>query len=274
MILQKGEIEHDMKINNVEISYGDEGAGLPVIFFHAFPLNQTMWDEQVAALREQYQVITFDWRGFGNSEIGSAEPIQMKQLAADARELLKQLGIEKAVIVGLSMGGYAALAFFKAYRNTVLALVLADTRATLDTPEARERRLQSAERAEREGAAAIADDVTPALLGKTTLESKPEIVSRVRAMVTSTSPVAIAAGQRGMAERQDSADLLAQIACPTLVIVGTEDTLTPVAEAEFTHNSIAGSKLVVIEKAGHLSNMEQPAEFNRVLLDFLGSLKM
>lgn len=261
-----------MKINDLKIDYKDEGAGVPVIFIHAFPLNQTMWDEQVAALREQYRVITLDWRGFGSSEIQNDEPLQMSQLAADARELLQRLRIEKAVIVGLSMGGYGALAFYREYRDAVLALVLADTRATLDTPEARERRYLSAEKAEREGAGVIADEVTPALLGKTTLESKPEIVSRVRAMVMATSPVAIAAGQRGMAQRQDSADLLAQINCPTLVIVGAEDTLSPVAEAEFTHNGIAGSKLVVIEKAGHLSNMEQPEEFNKALVNFLRSL--
>ncbi len=259
-------------INNFQLDYRNEGRGLPVIFFHAFPLNQTMWDEQLAAFREQYQVITFDWRGFGASEMTSDEPLQMSQLAADARALLQHLGIEKAVIVGLSMGGYAALAFYREYREMALALVLADTRATADTEEARERRLQSAAKAERQGAAAIADDVVPGLLGATTLANKPEIVSRVRAMVTATSPLAIAAGQRGMAARQDSADLLAQISCPTLIIVGAEDTLSPVAEAEFTRNGIAGAKLAVIEQAGHLANLEQPQEFNKALMEFLSSI--
>jgi pimeloyl-ACP methyl ester carboxylesterase len=261
-------------INGIELDYRDEGAGLPVIFFHAFPLNQTIWDEQVAAIRKQYRVITFDWRGFGNSTRQSDEPIQMSQLATDARELLRHLSIEKAVIVGLSMGGYAALAFYRAYPDAVLALVLADTRATLDAPEARERRFQSAEKAEREGATAIAKDVVPALLGNTALSTKPELVNRVGAMVVATSPVTIAAGQRGMAARQDSTDLLAQINCPALVIIGEEDKLSSITEAEFTRNGIAGAKLAVIERAGHLSNMEQPEEFNRVLLDFLGSLKM
>src|SRR5262249_11264212 len=154
----------------------------------------------------------------------------MSQMAADARELLKTLAIDKAAVVGLSMGGYVALAFYRKYRDAVLALVLADTRAAADTPEARERRLRSAEKAEREGAGAIADEVTPMLLGDTTLQTRPEIVNRVHAMITANSPAGIAAGQRGMAARQDSTDLLPQITCPALIIAGSEDKLSSLSE--------------------------------------------
>src|SRR5262249_6490004 len=154
----------------------------------------------------------------------------------------------------------------------VLALALADTRATADTPEARERRLRSAEKAEREGAGAIADEMTPLLLGDTTLQTKPAIVSRVHAMIAANSPSGIAAGQRGMAARQDATYLLSQITCPTLIIIGSEDKLSSIAEAEFTHQGISGSKLCVIEKAGHLSNLEQPEAFNKALMALLSSL--
>jgi len=255
--------------SGIEIDYRDEGTGLPIVFFHAFALNQTMWDEQAGALRNRFRVITLDLRGFGGSAVQN-DLSTMPEMAADARELLSALAIEKAIIVGLSMGGYVALAFYREYRDAVLALVLADTRATRDTPEARERRLLSAERAECDGASVIADEMTPMLLGDTTLATRPEIVSRVHAMIAASSPFGLAAAQRGMAERQDSTDLLAQITCPALVMVGDEDKLSSLAEAEFTHKGINGSQFCVIEKAGHLSNMEQPEAFNKALVDFVG----
>lgn len=260
-----------IKLNGIDIDYKDEGEGLPIIFIHAFALNQTMWEAQMVDLKNHYRVISLDSRGFGNSDI-TKEPSLMSRMAADMRELMRALSIDKAVLVGLSMGGYVALAFCREYPEAVRALVLADTRATADTEEARANRLRSAEKAEREGATAIADETTPKLLGKTTLETKPELVKRVHAIQASNSPVGIAAAQRGMAARQDSTDLLPKINVPTLVIVGEEDTLTPPAEAEAIHKGIAHSQLRRIERAGHLSNMEQPEAFNKALRDFFKSL--
>lgn len=260
------QIEHQ----GITINYRDEGEGAAVIFLHAFALNQTMWDEQIVSLKDNYRVISLDNRGFGKSSVveGTA---QMSDMAADVRQLLRALGIARATLVGLSMGGYIALAFCRAYPEAVRALVLADTRATADSEEARANRLRSAEKAEREGARAIADETTPKLLGKTTLEQNPALVERVHAIQASNPPAGIAAAQRGMAARRDSLDLLPQIQAPTLVIVGDEDTLTPPAEAEVIHQGIAHSQLRVIERAGHLSNMEQPEAFNAALREWLGS---
>lgn len=258
-------------INGINLDYRDQGQGIPVILIHAFALNQTMWDDQVAALKNNFRVITVDMRGFGASDVvpGTAH---MKEMAADVRELMKQLAIEKAVLVGLSMGGYVSFAFYREFKDVVRALVFADTRATADTDEARANRLRSAEKAEREGAAAIADETTPKLLGDTTLTNNPELVKRVHAMQSANAPEGIAAAQRGMAARRDATDLLSQIDCPTLVIVGTEDKLTPPAEAEVIQRGIGNAKLQIIDRSGHLSNMETPEEFNKLLLDFLGSL--
>jgi 3-oxoadipate enol-lactonase len=259
-------------INGIELHYHDEGNGLPVIFIHAFALNQTMWKEQVAKLKDGYRCISLDLRGFGHSQVRD-EPSLMNQMADDVRELMKLLEIEKAVVIGLSMGGYIALAFYRKYAESVRALVLADTRATADTDEAKANRLRSAEKALREGSSAIADETTPKLLGDTSLSDRPEIVKLVHEIQASNSPAGIAAAQRGMAARLDSTDLLARIDVSTLVIVGSEDKLTPVAEAEVIHQGIAHSRLVVIERSGHLSNMETPAEFNRVLIEFLEALR-
>ena len=249
----------------------DQGAGLPVVFIHAFPLNLTMWDEQVAALQTHCRAITLDLRGFGRSDVPPG-PCTMDQMAADVRGLMAALEIDRAVLVGLSMGGYISLALYRNYPDAVGALVLADTRASADTHAARDLRFMSAEKAERYGVSAIADDMIELLLGRTSLEKRPSIVERVRKMIEANSPQGIAAAQRGMAERRDSTYILAGIDFPTQIIVGDEDTLTPVSEAETLLAGIRGARLNVIEGAGHLSNLEQPEKFNSVLIDFINSL--
>jgi 3-oxoadipate enol-lactonase len=260
-----------VEINQINLHYHDEGEGLPVIFIHAFALNQTMWRAQVAALKHQYRCITLDLRGFGHSGV-TEEPSLMQQMASDVRELMKALSIDRAVLVGLSMGGYIALAFYRHFPQAVRALVLADTRATADNEEAKANRLRSAEKALSEGSAAIAAETTPKLLGDTTLNNNPELVQLVHTIQAANSPVGIAAAQRGMAARVDSSDLLARIDVPTLVIVGSEDKLTPPAEAEVIQQGIRHAKLLVIENSGHLSNLETPEPFNKALAEFLESL--
>jgi pimeloyl-ACP methyl ester carboxylesterase len=259
-------------INGVNIDYRESGDGPPVIFIHAFPLNQTMWDDQIAALKNHCRAITIDLRGFGNSDVTDA-PCSMDQMAADVRALMAALDIERATLVGLSMGGYVSFAFYRNYPDAVRAIVFADTRASADAREARERRLKSAEKVEREGAKAIADDMVSVLLGRSTVEKRLDIVERVRKMIEANSPSGIAAAQRGMAERRDSTYILAAIDFPTLILVGSEDSLTPVAEAEALRDGIPQARMRVIEGAGHLSNMENPQEFNAALIEFIDSLK-
>ncbi|HKP84595.1 MAG TPA: alpha/beta hydrolase [Blastocatellia bacterium] len=260
-----------IKVNGINIDYRDEGEGTPVIFIHAFPLNQTMWDEQVSALKNHCRAITLDLRGFGNSDVPDG-PYSMDQMAADVRRLMEALDIDRATLVGLSMGGYVSLAFYRNYSDAVRAMVFADTRASADTREARERRMKSAEKAEREGARAIADDMVPVALARSTVEGRPEIVERMRKMAEANSPVGIAAAQRGMAERRDHTDMLGDMDFPALIIVGSEDALTPVAEAEALRDGIRESRMRVIEGAGHLSNLEYPREFNDALIEFVDSL--
>ena len=231
-----------------------------------------MWDEQVADLRQLCRTITLDLRGFGNSDVPPG-PYSMDQMAFDIMSLMSALEIEDAVLVGLSMGGYVSLAFYRNYPGAVRAMILADTRASADTHQARERRMNSARKAETEGAAAIAAEMVPQLLGPSTIQHKPEVASRVRSMIEANSPAGIAAAQRAMAGRMDSTYILSGVDRPVLIVVGAEDSLTPVAEAEALRNGIPHSRMLVIPDAGHLSNLEQPAEFSRGLAEFICDLQ-
>ena len=258
------------KSHDVKIGYDDTGDGLPVVLLHAFPLNRTMWHEQVAALSDRWRFITPDHRGFGESSV--VPSATMEEMAQDVAALLDGMQIERAVIGGLSMGGYVAFAFYRQFPQRVRALILADTRAEADTEEARRNRERMAERALREGAEAIAEEMIPKLVAAQTLREHPEITERLRLMIVRNDPAGIAAAQRGMAARRDQTDLLARIEVPTLIIVGREDQLTPPSLSEAMHGEIRGSHLVVIEGAAHVSNIERPQDFNRALEDFLQNI--
>jgi pimeloyl-ACP methyl ester carboxylesterase len=169
------------------------------------------------------------------------------------------------------MGGYAALAFARRHATRLRGLVLQDTRATADTPEARKGRGELAEKVLKQGAAAAADAFLPKLVGDTTKKEKPELVETLRNVILKTSPRGIADALAGLAARADSTPLLREIRVPTLIVCGEEDVITPVADSEAMQKAIAGAKLKVIPKAGHLSNMERPEPFNEALLSFLAA---
>jgi len=170
------------------------------------------------------------------------------------------------------MGGYAAFAFLRKYPQRVYGLILADTRPGADTPEAQANRENVAQIAETQGTGAIADLQVPRLLSEYTRQHHPEVEIRVRQMIEAATVQGIAAASRGMARRADSTDLLVSIACPTLVIVGEQDALTPPSVAQEYAAKIPGAQLVVISNAGHLSNLEQPEAFLQAARGFLGSI--
>jgi 3-oxoadipate enol-lactonase len=260
------------RVRGIEIVYTDEGAGAPILMLHGFPFNRTMWGEQAESLRGAWRVVAPDLRGQGETSVTDA-PATMEEFADDLAALLDELNIERAVIAGLSMGGYVALAFVRKYPERVRALVLADTRSQADTDEARHTREVNAQRVLKDGMSGIVDAMLPKLLAQETREYKPETVERVREMMQGTDPHGAAAALRGMALRRDQTDLLPEISVPTLIIVGSEDSITPPVDAEAMHAKIRGSRFVLIEGAGHMSNIERPHEFNRALEEFLSSLK-
>lgn len=257
-----------LKIDNINIAYTDTGAGRPIVLIHGYPFNRSLWNEQIEALSGSYRVIAPDLRGFGESD-SSDGTSTMNRMAQDVAVLLDHLKIPRATIGSLSMGGYVAFAFYKQFASRVRALILADTRVQADTEEAKQTRAQQAEKALTEGMAGIADAMLPKLLTPETVSKRPEIVKRVRDMMLKTKPEGAAAALRGMAERDDQTSLLSKITVPTLIIVGAEDAITPVADSEKMNAGVAGSRLVVLENAGHVSNLERTEKFNEALLDFL-----
>ncbi len=260
------------KIAGDEIAYDDtRGDGPAVMFLHAFPLGLFMWDQQARALRGNHRVVRFDDRGFGASSPGDSL-LTMERIADDAAGLLDHLGIERAVVAGCSMGGYAAFAMVRRHADRVRALVLQDTRAGADDEEARKNRALLAEKTRKEGAQAALDAFLPKLLGATTHSERPAIVARIREAILATSPRGIANALQGLGARADSTPTLREIGVPTLVVCGVEDTITPVAESEAMHKLIAGSRLEVIPKAGHLANLENSAVYDAVLREFLAGL--
>jgi 3-oxoadipate enol-lactonase len=259
-----------IRINNADIAYDDHGVGQPLLFLHAFPLNRSMWQSQVTGLLSEggYRLVAPDWRGFGESE-SSGELTTMEMLADDVAALMDALGMQQALVCGLSLGGYVAFAFLRKYPERVRGLVLADTKPDADTEEGRANRERIAQLALSEGSGAVAELQVPKLLSEYTRQHHPEVEARVRRIAEAATGRGIAAISRGMAQRSDAHDVLAQIAVPTLVLVGEQDAVTPPKVAQEYAEQIPGAQFVVIPQAGHLANLEQPEAFFEALQQFL-----
>ena len=260
------------RINDIDLAYSDEGQGPPVVFLHAFPLNRTMWEPQVAALSDRYRVVTIDLRGHGESDAPMWR-YTLDQFADDVHGLLEHLGIARATFVGLSMGGYILFALYRKHPEPFQALVLADTRATADTPEAKAARFSMAQIAYRRGVSVIADLMLPKLLSPASCEHRTDLRDHLRGIITGNQVSGIVGDLMAMEERPDSTPLLPAISVPTLVIVGEEDLASPPEEVEAMAKQIPGATFVRISLAGHLSNMENPGAFNAALLSFLTSVE-
>jgi pimeloyl-ACP methyl ester carboxylesterase len=256
-------------LNGSKISFLDTGNGKEVVLLlHAFPLHAGMWSRQVKALSARYRVIAPDYPGLGKSEPRPA-PTTMDVLARDVLGVLGNLGIDRAAVAGLSMGGYLAFELYRQRPALFRGLALCDTRAGADTPEGAQNRETFARNALEKGLSWVADEMVPKLLKP---QPDPAAVAEVRRLVGEGTPAGVAAAQRGMAQRPDSTPTLAKITCPTLVVHGKEDTLTPPAESEKMAAAVKGAKLAAIPNAGHLPAIENGEAFTRALSDFLASL--
>ena len=239
-----------------------------VLLLHAFPLHSGMWARQVATLSPRYRVIAPDYPGLGKSTPRS-EPSTMEALAEQVLAVLDGLRVDRAVVAGLSMGGYLAFELYRRRPGLFRGLALCDTRAGADTPEGAANRETFARNATEKGLHWVADEMVPKLLRP---KPDPSAVNEVRRLIGQGTPAGVAAAQRGMARRPDSTPTLATVTCPTLVVVGEEDTLTPPAEAEKMAAAIKGARLVRIPGAGHMPNLENTPAFDAALLEFVGSL--
>jgi len=262
---------HSVKSSDAQIAYWTLGDGPPVVLLHPFPVHHEFWLPVTDALSARYRLILPDLRGHGASEVGEG-PATMEKHAADLARVMDDADVGRAPMVGVSIGGYALFEFWRRHRGRVAALVLCNTKAAADNAEARAGRLQAANDVLERGTEPFFAGMIQKVLGKTTRETRPDLVDSALQMMRKMSPQDIAEVQRGMAERPDSIDTLKTINVPTLLVTGDEDPMTGVNEAEFMRQHISGSQMRVIPKAGHYSPWEQPAEAGRILRQFLDGI--
>jgi 3-oxoadipate enol-lactonase len=260
-------------VNGTRMAYSDSGTtGIPVLLLHAFPLRAAMWERQIADLGERFRFIAPDLKGFGSSDAPEdPSSYSMDGYAADLKGLLESLDIPKVVVVGLSMGGYVAFALLRRFPQSISALVLADTRAEADPPEGKDKRSSQQAQVQERGTGELVETLAGALLGETTRRDNKQLVDQAKGLMDSP-PQGFIGGLEAMKNRPDSSDVLAAISLPTLVIVGEEDGVTPPEASRKMHEHVGGSRLVVLPKAGHLSNLESPEAFTVALGEFLDGL--
>ena len=234
---------------------------------HGFPLDSRMWNAQAAELSDRYRIICPDLHGFGQSD--SESPFSIESLADDLHKLLASINAVPTVLVGLSMGGYVALAYARKYARDLRGLILVDTRADADTAEGKANRDKMVAQVRESGSKAIADAMLPRLVAPDVPRTRPQLAKELRAMMESCPPKTIEHALLAMRDRPDQTASLGAIEVPTLVIVGDADAITPPAVARSMHDKIAGSQLAIIRGAGHMTPMEQPAQVNQAIRQFM-----
>jgi YbgC/YbaW family acyl-CoA thioester hydrolase len=265
------------EVRRVRVDGGDlaveiRGTGPALVLVHGFPFDRSMWRHQVAGFG-RWQRIAPDLRGFGHSAGHGGGPAEsLARQADDVAAVLDALGVRRAVLCGLSMGGYVLFEFWRRHADRVRALVLADTKAEADSADGRRARDELAAVAQREGTVAVAERMLPRLLAAASAAAQPELVTAVRAMAGRASVDGIVAALRAMRDRADSRELLPAIGVPTLVTGGAEDVLTPPDVMQALADGIPGARFVAIPAAGHLAPLEQPLAVNRALSEFLDGL--
>lgn len=259
-------------VNHFSLSYDDLGEGdVPVIFLHGFPFDKTMWQGQLGFLKTDYRVIACDIRGFGNSA-DEVTSLRIDLFSEDLIAFMNTLHIKKAIICGLSMGGFIALNAIQRFPDRFEALILCDTQCIADTAEAKAKRYAVIEDIAENGVTDFNEGFIKKVFHLDSISHKKELVESLRKVVFANSPHIISMGLTALAERAEACSALNSITVPTLIICGREDAVTPLAQSESMHAAIKGSVLQVIDDAGHVSNLEQPQLFNKYLLDFLTAL--
>jgi len=257
-----------LQSDDVEFFYEIKGEGPDVVMLHPYPSDHGYWQPLTRHLESRFRLVLPDLRGLGGSGVG-AGPTTMAKLAEDLLRLCDELKIERAAFVGCSVGGYLLFEFWRRCRERVKALVLMDTKAGLDSEEARAGRLRNAEEILLNGPEWAIEQMMPKLLSWVTMSSRLDVVEEAKATMRRASAAGMAAMQRGMAERSDSIATLCGIDVPTLVLGGEDDTPAPVSELEGLARGIRGAELKIVRRAGHFAAFEQPDEVGRLVREFL-----
>jgi len=259
----------NVHVGEATLHYREAGSGNDVVLLlHAFPLHSGMWEPQLAALAGRFRILAPDYRGLGRSG-GATGATTMALIAQDALALLRQLGIRRAAVAGLSMGGYAALELYRQAPELFRGLALCDTKATPDTQAQKDGREQYAKDALEKGLGWVADDFGPKLVRP---QPDKAVLASVKQLIREGTPGGVAAAQRGIALRVDSVPTLARITCPTLLVYGEEDQVTPFGEMLRMASTVKGARLVRIPAAGHVPNLENASAFNAALEGFFAAL--
>lgn len=258
-----------VKVNGFNLSYDDLGEGpVPIVFLHGFPFNKSMWQLQLDLLKTTNRVIACDIRGFGKSKDEESH-LEMDLFANDLILFIDSLGLEKVILCGLSMGGFIALNAMKRFPSRFEALILCDTQCIADSYDVKVKRYETIEEIKEYGVSNFNEGFIKKVFHEDSLTNKPELVEQLRSVVFSNSQHIIIQGLTALAERSETCSFLDEISIPTLIICGREDAVTPLDESKFMNKNIKGSVLHVINNAGHVSNLEEPAKFNKLLRDFL-----
>ncbi|MBX2914117.1 MAG: alpha/beta fold hydrolase [Cyclobacteriaceae bacterium] len=265
--------EKRILVNEVEISYLQTGAAnaLPLLFIHGFPFNKLMWTNQLETLKDKYRCIAYDIRGYGQSQAGDKD-FSMDLFGDDLLAFLDALKIKKAVVCGLSMGGYIALNAIQKQPERFAALLLVDTQCGADTPEGRDKRMKTIAFIKKNGLEIYAEESLKKLFATSSFQSHKQQVQFIHETILNTPAEVICRTLQALADRKESCSYLPKVKTPVCVIVGSEDKITPPTVAQKMTDAVNRAQLNVIEASGHLTNLEQPVAFNKVVMDFVRSI--
>ncbi len=260
--------------SQTQFSFDDLGEGaVPIVFIHGFPFDKTMWELQMNHFKASHRVIAYDIRGFGKS-FDDTHELSIELFADDLIGLLDSLHIPKAILCGLSMGGFIALNVINRFPDRVEALILCDTQCISDPEEVKAARYNTISQIIKLGKGEFTEDFIGKLFYQDSYETKKDKVELIRSIIRSNSQHAITRGLAALAERAETCSTLSLITAPTLVLCGHRDLITPIAQSELLHRQIKNSTMQVIEDAGHVSNLEQPEVFNNHIADFLEAYQL
>lgn len=236
-------------VNDVTIAYERRGKGTPLMLVHGFPLDSSSWNEITPLLENEFDIITPDLRGFGESTTIES-PYTMSDMADDLAGLLDHLGIEKTMLAGHSMGGYVVLAFAKKYPQRVSGLGLVSSQAASDSPERKEGRYKTAADVAEKGVAVVVEAMTPKL------SANERVQAFVRSVIERQSKNGVIGALKAMAEREDLMSILSSLTLPFVLIHGDVDALIPIDRAKEIKAAIPSAKFVELMGAGHMPMME------------------
>ena len=257
-------------LKDITVNYIESGStyGLPVVFIHGFPFNHEMWKPQIPVLTHNIRAIMYDLRGHGLSDVGDGQ-FTIEMFVDDLIAMLDYLNLEKVILCGLSMGGYIALRAAERNPDRIKGMILCDTKSEPDTNEAKIKRSSTIKTIKESGVKVFTDEFVKTIFWEKTFKNNPEVVDFIKDIINKNSPIGICGTLLALASRTDTTASLSSVKIPTCIIAGEHDKITPPSTAQSMHNAIPKSELHILQNAGHLSNLENPTEFNKILLSYL-----